>query len=42
MILGGPNGELSASLQYLNQRYFAPTNRAKAILTDIGTEELVP
>lgn len=40
MQLGGPNGELSASLQYLNQRYFAPTSRAKAILTDIGTEEL--
>lgn len=37
---GGPNGELSASLQYLNQRYSIPTNRAKGILTDIGTEEL--
>ena len=37
---GGPNGELSASLQYINQRYAMPTSRAKAILTDIGTEEL--
>ncbi|WIW70550.1 manganese catalase family protein [Anaerosinus gibii] len=37
---GGPNGELSASLQYLNQRYSMPTNMAKAVLTDIGTEEL--
>lgn len=37
---GGPNGELSASLQYLNQRYQIPTGRAKGILTDIGTEEL--
>ena len=34
---GGPNGELSASLQYLNQRYSMPTNMAKAVLTDIGT-----
>lgn len=37
---GGPDGELSASLRYLNQRYSMPTERAKAILTDIGTEEL--
>lgn len=37
---GGPNGELSASLQYINQRYSMPTSRAKAVLTDIGTEEL--
>ncbi|MDT8903140.1 manganese catalase family protein [Anaeroselena agilis] len=37
---GGPNGELSASLQYLNQRYTMPTDMSKAVLTDIGTEEL--
>lgn len=37
---GGPDGELSASLTYLNQRYTMPTNKAKALLTDIGTEEL--
>ena len=38
--LGGPNGELGASLRYLNQRYTMPDNRGKALLTDIGTEEL--
>lgn len=37
---GGPDGELSASLQYLNQRYTMPDDRGKALLTDIGTEEL--
>ncbi len=37
---GGPDGELSASLRYLNQRYSMPTDKAKALLTDIGTEEL--
>lgn len=37
---GGPDGELSASLRYLNQRYTMPDERGKALLTDIGTEEL--
>jgi spore coat protein JC len=37
---GGPDGELSASLRYLNQRYSMPTDMAKSVLTDIGTEEL--
>lgn len=37
---GGPDGELSAALRYLNQRYTMPNDRAKALLTDIGTEEL--
>lgn len=37
---GGPDGELAAALRYLNQRYSMPTNKAKALLTDIGTEEL--
>ena len=37
---GGPDGELSASLQYLNQRFTMPDDRGKALLTDIGTEEL--
>ena len=37
---GGPDGELSASLRYLNQRYSMPTDKAKAVLTDIGTEEM--
>src|SRR5574344_2556396 len=38
--LGGANGELGASLRYLNQRYSMPTNKEKALLTDIGTEEM--
>ena len=38
--LGGPNGELGASLRYLNQRYTMPDNKGKALLTDIGTEEI--
>lgn len=37
---GGPDGELAASMRYLTQRYNMPTPQAKAILTDIGTEEL--
>lgn len=37
---GGAQSELSASLRYLNQRYSMPTNKAKGLLTDIGTEEL--
>ena len=37
---GGPNGELSASLRYLSQRYSMPDSVTKALLTDIGTEEL--
>ncbi len=38
--LGGPDGELSASMRYLNQRYSMPYNEVVGILTDIGTEEL--
>lgn len=37
---GGPYGELNAALQYLNQRYTMPDEKGKALLTDIGTEEL--
>ena len=37
---GGPDGELAASLRYLNQRYTMPDEKGKALLTDIGTEEL--
>ena len=37
---GGPDGELSAALRYLNQRFTMPTCKAKALLTDIGTEEM--
>lgn len=38
--LGGPDGELGASMRYLNQRYAAPYAQVKGLLTDIGTEEL--
>lgn len=37
---GGPDGELSAALRYLNQRYSMPNKKAQALLTDIGTEEM--
>ncbi len=37
---GGSNGELAAALRYLNQRYTMPDAKGKALLTDIGTEEL--
>lgn len=37
---GGPDGELGASLRYLSQRFAMPYKEVKAILTDIGTEEL--
>lgn len=37
---GGSNGELAAALRYLNQRYTMPDEKGKAVLTDIGTEEL--
>lgn len=37
---GGPHGELGASLRYLSQRYSMPYPELRAILTDIGTEEL--
>lgn len=38
--LGGPDGELGASMRYLNQRYAAPCTEVQAVLSDIGTEEL--
>ncbi|MTM70679.1 manganese catalase family protein [Turicibacter sanguinis] len=38
--LGGSDGELSASMEYLQQRYTMPTGQSIATLTDIGTEEL--
>ena len=40
--LGGPDGELGAATRYLNQRYTMPYKEAKAILSDVGTEESVP
>lgn len=39
---GGPDGELSASLRYLSQRYSMPFDELKGLLTDVGVEELRP
>ena len=38
--LGGPDGELGASMRYLHQRYASPYHQVTGILTDVGTEEL--
>ncbi len=38
--IGGPDGELGASLRYLQQRYSMPYNEVIGILTDVGVEEL--
>ncbi len=38
--LGGPDGELAASMRYLHQRYAMPYKEITGILTDVGTEEL--
>ena len=37
---GGANGELAAAFRYLNQRYTMPDAKGRALLNDIGTEEL--
>lgn len=37
---GGPQGELGAAIRYLNQRFTMPDEEGKALLSDIGTEEL--
>ena len=37
--LGGPDGELAASMRYLHQRYSMPYGEVVGILTDVGTEE---
>ena len=38
--IGGPDGELGASMRYLNQRYSMPYGDVVGTLTDVGTEEL--
>jgi spore coat protein JC len=38
--LGGPDGEVGASLRYLTQRFAMPYGKVVGILTDVGTEEL--
>lgn len=35
---GGPDGELSASMRYLSQRYSMPVKSVGGLLTDIGRE----
>ena len=37
---GGPDGELNASMRYLSQRFSMTDDISRALLTDIGTEEL--
>ena len=37
---GGPDGELAASIRYLNQRFSIPYSDVRGLLTDIGVEEL--
>lgn len=37
---GGPDGELSASMRYLAQRYSMPVKKVGGLLTDIETEEI--
>lgn len=36
--LGGPDGEMGASMRYLHQRYSMPLREVAGVLTDIGTE----
>lgn len=38
--LGGPDGEIGASMRYLTQRYAMPYGEVVGMLTDVGTEEL--
>ena len=37
--IGGPDGELGASMRYLQQRYSMPYNEVVGILTDVGIED---
>ncbi len=36
--LGGPDGELAASMRYISQRYVMPYREVAGLLTDIGRE----
>lgn len=38
--IGGPDGELAASMRYMHQRYAMKQGKIKGILTDVATEEL--
>ena len=37
---GGPDGEISASMRYLSQRFTMSNRMAMAVLNDVATEEL--
>ena len=37
--LGGPDGEIGASMRYLHQRYSMPYGQVVGILTDVGIED---
>ena len=39
--LGGPDGELGASMRYLSQRFSMHDDMAKALLTDIGLSAMI-
>lgn len=38
--LGGPDGEIGASMRYFCQKFTMPDERGKALLNDIATEEM--
>lgn len=38
---GGPDGEISASMRYLSQRFTMSNRMAMAVLNDVATEESV-
>ena len=40
LISGGPDGEISASMRYLSQRFTMSNRMAMAVLNDVATEEL--
>lgn len=40
LVYSGPDGELGAALRYLSQRFSMVTPQARAVLNDVGTEEL--
>jgi spore coat protein JC len=38
---GGPDGEASAAMRYMSQKYAMKNSRVAGLLNDIATEELV-
>jgi spore coat protein JC len=38
---GGPDGELTASLRYLSQRFSMPTKETQGLLNDIGLSAMI-